>query len=95
LFAYRITREIGALAAILRGLDAIIFTAGIGENDAELRADVLGTFSWLGFELDPTANAAGGPLLTRGPGPHAWVIPTDEEAVVARHTHAVITASSH
>jgi acetate kinase len=50
--------------------------------------------SWLGFELDPAANNAGGPLLTRGAGPHARVIPTDEEAVVARNTHAVITASS-
>jgi acetate kinase len=95
LFAYRITREIGALAGILRGLDAIVFTAGIGENDAALRADVLGTLSWLGFELDPAANAAGRPLLTRGAGPRAWVIPTDEEAVVARHTYAVVTARSH
>jgi acetate kinase len=91
LLAYRITREIGALVAILGGIDGLVFTAGIGENDAALRADVLRSVSWLGFELDDAANAAGGPRLTRGPGPHAWAVPADEEAVVARHTHAAVT----
>ena len=95
LFAYRITREIGALVAILGGIDGLVFTAGIGENDAALRADVLRAMSWLGFEFDEEANVGGGPLLTRGHGPRAWVVPTDEEAVVARHTHAVVNASSH
>ena len=95
LLAYRITREIGALVAILGGIDGLVFTAGIGENDAALRADVLRTVSWLGFELDDAANAAGGPLLTRGAVPRAWAVPTDEEAVVARHTHTVLNACSH
>ena len=87
LFAYRVTREIGALVAILGGID--------GENDAALRADVLRTLSWLGFELDGEASTGGGPLLTQGHGPRAWVVPTDEEAVVARHTHAVVNTSCH
>jgi len=95
LFAYRVTREIGALVAILGGIDGLVFTAGIGENDAALRADVLRTLAWLGFELDEEANTGGGSLLTQGHGPRAWVVPTDEEAVVARHTHAVVNASSH
>lgn len=95
LFAYRVTREFGALVAILGGIDGLVFTAGIGENDAALRADVLRTLSWLGFELDEEANIGGGSLLTQGHGPRAWVIPTDEEAVVARHTHAVVNARSH
>ena len=95
LFAYRITREIGALVAILGGIDGLVFTAGIGENDAALRADVLKTLAWLGLQLDEEANTGGGPLLTQGHGPRAWVVPTDEEAVVARHTHAVVNASSH
>jgi acetate kinase len=95
LFVYRITREVGALAAILGGIDGLVFTAGIGENDAALRADVLRALAWLGFELDEEANTGGGSLLTQGHGPRAWVVPTDEEAVVAHHTHAVVNASTH
>ncbi|MEA1833697.1 acetate/propionate family kinase [Methylobacterium durans] len=84
LFVYRIGREIGSLMAALGGIDALIFTGGIGENDAATRAEILRGAAWAGFRLDETANAAGGPRVTRGGGPAAWIIPTDEERVIAR-----------
>lgn len=84
LFVYRIGREIGSLVAALGGIDALIFTAGIGENDVATRAEVLRSAGWLGFELDEAANAAGGPRISRGSAPSAWVIPTDEELMIAR-----------
>lgn len=86
LFIYRIGREFGSLVAALGGVDALIFTAGIGENDVATRAEVLRGVAWAGFELDEAANASGGPRITRGRGPAAWVIPTDEELVIARGT---------
>ncbi|GLS52922.1 acetate kinase [Methylobacterium gregans] len=92
LFIYRIGREIGSMVAALGGIDAIVFTGGIGENDAATRAEVLRAAAWAGFSLDEAANAGGGPLVTRGPGPSAWVIPTDEEAMIARDTRAVLAA---
>ncbi len=67
LFVYRIVREVGSLAAALGGLDGLVFTAGIGENDAATRAEVIAGLGWLGFELDDAANAAGGPRISRGP----------------------------
>jgi acetate kinase len=86
-FVYRAAKEIGALAAVLRGLDAIVFTAGIGENSAEIRRRICEASAWLGVELDPAANAATGPRIST---PHskvsAWVIPTNEELMIARHT---------
>ncbi|AIQ91549.1 MULTISPECIES: acetate/propionate family kinase [Methylobacterium] len=91
LFVYRIGRELGSLVAALGGIDALIFTAGIGENDAATRAEVLRGAAWAGFELDDAANASGGPRVTRGPGPTAWVIPTDEELMIARATRAVLS----
>ncbi len=91
LFVYRIGRELGSLVAALGGIDALIFTAGIGENDAATRAEVLRGAAWAGFELDDAANASGGPRVTRGPGPTAWVIPTDEELMIARGTRAVLS----
>lgn len=86
LFVYRIERELGSLVAALGGLDALIFTGGIGENDVATRAEVLRGAAWAGFELDAAANASGGPQVTRGPGPAAWVIPADEEMTIARGT---------
>jgi acetate kinase len=94
LFVYRIGRELGSLIAALGGLDALIFTAGIGENDAATRAEILRNAAWAGFALDEAANASGGPLVTRGPGPAAWVIPTDEELMIARGTRAVLSQGS-
>lgn len=87
LFCYRIGRELGSLAAALGGLDAIVFTAGIGENAAAVRAKVCRHATWLGVALDEPANEAGGPRIS-APGSRvaAWVIPTDEERMIARKT---------
>ena len=85
-FVYRAAREIGALAAVLGGVDGLVFTAGIGENSAEIRQRICETSAWLGFVLDPAANAAGGPLITSATSQvAAWVIPTNEELMIARH----------
>jgi acetate kinase len=90
LFAYRIVREIGALIALLEGIDALIFTAGIGEHDPILRASVLRRLSWLGFKIDEQANNSGGPLLTQPGSARAWVIPTNEALMIARQIHKTI-----
>jgi acetate kinase len=91
LFVYRIGRELGSLAAALGGLDAIVFTGGIGEHAAPIRARVCIAAGWLGVELDASANEAGGPRLsTASSRTSAWVIPTNEELVIARHTRAVL-----
>jgi acetate kinase len=87
LFVYRIGRELGSLAAALRGLDALVFTAGVGERAPEIRRRVCEQAAWLGLKLDEAANAAGGPRITRVDSPiSAWVIPTDEDLMIARHT---------
>jgi acetate kinase len=87
LYCYRINREIGSLAAALEGLDALVFTGGVGENAAPVRARVCRGAAWLGIALDEQANAAGGPRLTSVTSlASAWAIPTDEQGVIARHT---------
>jgi len=87
LFIYRIGRELGSLAAALGGLDAIVFTAGIGENSRSLRERVCRDASWLGLTLDPQANARGGPCISAARSRvTAWVVPTNEELMIARHT---------
>ena len=87
LFVYRIGRELGSLAAALGGLDALVFTAGIGEHAAVIRARVCRDAAWLGVTLDEAANEAGGPRISREGGEvSAWVVPTDEELMIARHT---------
>jgi acetate kinase len=86
-FVYRAAKEIGALAAVLGGLDGLVFTAGIGENSAEIRRRVCESSAWLGIELDPEANEGKGPRISKaGRGVSAWVIPTNEELMIARHT---------
>ena len=91
LYCYRIRREIGSLAAALGGLDAIVFTGGIGENSAAIRERVCRDAAWLGVELDPAANAAGGPRIsTLGARVSAWMIPTNEELMIARHTRSLL-----
>jgi acetate kinase len=93
LYVYRIGRELGSLAAALGGLDALVFTAGIGENSAELRERVCRDAAWLGIELDEAANARGGPRISRpGSRTRAWVVPTNEELMIARHTQRVLSA---
>jgi acetate kinase len=87
LFVYRISRELGSLAAALGGLDALVFTAGIGEHAPEIRRRVCEQAVWLDVHFDEAANAAGGPRITiTGSAASAWVIPTDEDLMIARHT---------
>jgi len=86
-FVYRIQREIGSLAAALGGLDALVFTAGIGENSPEIRQRVCAGLGWLGVELDAAANAAGEASIgSASSATSVWVIPTNEELMIARHT---------
>lgn len=94
LFTYRIARELGSLAAALQGIDALVFTAGIGEHAALIRDRVCRQAAWLGVELDPVANEGGGPRIsTDASKVSAWVIPTDEELMIARQTHAATTGN--
>jgi acetate kinase len=91
LYCYRIRREIGSLAAALGGLDALVFTGGIGENAVPIRERVCRDTAWVGVELDPVANAAGGPRIsTPGAQVSAWAIPTNEELMIARHTRRLL-----
>jgi acetate kinase len=85
-FVYRARRELGSLAAALGGLDAVVFTAGIGENQAEIRRRICNDASWLGLELDEAANGQHGPRIsTTRSRVSTWVVPTDEETMIARH----------
>ena len=87
LFVYRICRELGSLAAALGGLDALVFTAGIGEHAPEIRRRVCKQAAWLGIELDDAANAAGAAkIATAGSKTSTWVIPTNEDLMIARHS---------
>jgi acetate kinase len=90
LFVYRITREIGSLVAALGGIDGLIFTGGIGENDVATRAEVIAGLAWAGLTLDEAANRTNGPRISSGSGPTVWVIPTNEELVIARQTRSVL-----
>jgi acetate kinase len=90
-FAFRIARELGALAAALGGLDGIVFTAGVGENAPSVRADVCRRAAWLGVALDDAANAAGAPRISAADSKVAvHVVPTDEESMIAKHTLAAL-----
>jgi acetate kinase len=91
LFTYRIIREIGSLVAALGGVDALIFTGGIGENDAATRADVSEGCRWLGLELDGERNNRRETRISTDKSRmSAWVVPTDEEQMVAHHTVSVL-----
>jgi acetate kinase len=90
-FVYRAAKELGALAAALGGVDALVFTAGIGENSREIRARICEASAWLGIALDGQANQSGGPRLSKpGSAVSAWVIPTNEELMIARHMGALL-----
>ena len=92
-FVYRAAKEIGALAAVLGGIDALVFTAGIGENSAEVRSRICGASAWLGIDMDVDANREGRSRISRlGSRVSAWVIPTNEELIIARHTGALLGA---
>jgi acetate kinase len=89
LFVYRIGRELGSLTAALGGLDVLVFTGGIGEHAASVRARVCAGAGWLGVRIDPGANRSGGPRIsTADSAVSVWVIPADEELMIARHTAA-------
>jgi acetate kinase len=93
-FVYRAAKEIGALSAVLGGVDGLVFTAGIGENSAEIRRRIAEASAWLGIEIDPAANDAKAPRISRaGSRVSAWVIPTNEELMIARHTGALLGIS--
>jgi acetate kinase len=90
-FVYRAAQEIGALAAALGGVDALVFTAGIGENSPEIRRRICEASSWLGVDMDPEANARGDTKISRpGSRVSAWVMATNEELMIARHTGVVL-----
>ncbi len=89
-FCYQTIRHIGSLAAALGGLDGIVFTAGVGENAATIRAAICQGFRWMGLELDEAANHRHGPRISTAGSPvAAYVITSDENAVIARHTRAL------
>jgi len=86
-FVHRSVREIGSLAAALGGVDALVFTAGIGENSPFIRKQILTGCRWLGFEVDDHANAINAGCITLNDnGPSGWVIRTNEELIIAQHT---------
>jgi acetate kinase len=92
-FVYRIGRELGSLVAALGGLDALVFTAGIGENSAAIRERVCRDAAWTGLVFDAEANAAGKPCISAAPSRiSAWVVPTNEELMIARHTQRLLQA---
>ncbi|CAM5212519.1 Acetate kinase OS=Bosea thiooxidans OX=53254 GN=ackA PE=3 SV=1 [Bosea thiooxidans] len=93
-FVYRCALNIGSLTAALGGLDAFVFTAGIGENAPELRERIVHRMEWLGAALDPEANRAGSSLISTPTSRVAlYVVPTDEELMIAGHTLRLITAT--
>ena len=95
LFVYRITREIGAMAATLGGLDALVFTGGIGEHAAAVRAEICGLLAHLGVTLDPARNAAASPIVSVDGSPcTVRVVPADEERTIARHTARLLGSTN-
>jgi acetate kinase len=91
-FVYRVGLHAGMLAAALGGLDAFVFTAGIGENSPTMRARIAEKLAWLGVVLDPNANSDGKPVISSKASPvAAYVIPTDEELMIARHTLGLLS----
>jgi acetate kinase len=94
-FVYRVGQTLGALVSAIGGLDALVFTAGVGENDADIRARVCADAAWLGVGIDADANAGGQlgqgrRISPEGSRPEVWVVPTDEERMIARHTLRVV-----
>jgi acetate kinase len=99
IFCYRARKYIGAYLAALGGADAIVFAGGIGENSAEIRAQICDGLGWAGVEVDEAANArmvggAEGRITTESARLAVWVIPTDEELLIARDTYRVVTGAA-
>jgi acetate kinase len=94
-FVYQAAKEIGALAAVLGGVDALVFTAGIGENSPDIRKRICEASAWLGLDVDPEANARNGPRIsTAASKVSAWMVPTNEELMIARHTGRLLGLSA-
>jgi acetate kinase len=89
-FVYRAALNAGMLAAALQGIDAFVFTAGIGENSESIRAAVAERLGWLGIALDPAANAGHAQLISRPGTTPVYVVPTDEELMIAQHTLSLL-----
>jgi acetate kinase len=95
-FIYRVAKEVGALTAVLGGLDALVFTAGIGENSPVIRRRICEACAWLGIKLDEEANSEGKSCISlETSAASAWTIPTNEELMIARHTGRVLASSRH
>ena len=96
LFVHRAVSQIGALIATLGGVDAVVFTGGIGENAPVIRERICGALSWLGVAIDAARNASNGPRISVDESRvSAWVIPTDEELMIARHTYELVGSARH
>ena len=92
-FVHRAVMQIGALAAAMGGLDALVFTAGIGENAPDVRARIVDKLGWLGARIDKPANDRGGLIVSAaGAAVQVMVVPTDEEQMIARQTLALLQA---
>jgi acetate kinase len=90
-FVYRVAKEIGALAAVLQGIDGLVFTAGIGENSSVIRRRIGEACTWLGVEIDTEANIAhSARISTPASRVSVWVVPTNEELMIARHTRKLL-----
>jgi acetate kinase len=93
-FVYQAVKQVGALAAVLGGVDALVFTAGIGEHSAAIRRRICEASAWLGLTLDPAANERHRTRISQpGSRVSAWVIPTNEELMIARHAGALLGLS--
>jgi acetate kinase len=94
-FVYRVGLNAGMLAAALGGIDAFVFTAGIGENSAKIRARIAEKLAWLGVEIDAAANTTGESLISRqGSRVALYIVRTDEELMIARHTFDLMNTHS-
>jgi acetate kinase len=89
-FIHCVVRQLGALTAVLGGLDGVVFTAGIGEHSPSLRADVVNQSAWLGLAINGDANKSGDGLISAPGSKPVWVIPTDEELMIASHTRRLL-----
>jgi acetate kinase len=91
-FVEQVLQNLGKLAAAMRGLDALVFTGGIGENATDLRARIMAGAAWLGLESDPGANQSGASRISApGSAVSAWVVKTNEEAMIARHSATLLS----
>jgi len=89
-FVYRAAMSAGMLAAALQGVDAFVFTAGIGENSEDIRARIAERLDWLGVSLDPAANTRHAQLISRPGSTPVYIVPTDEELMIAQHTLSLL-----